>query len=204
MRALTPRRLAHAGKASLLTLLCRPNIPPPTTPWARPSPLIHVGVIGRVLPPRLRLGIADSPHHGAETGSLSCGLLVRLRLLPTPPPANKHPQSDDAVAFSYMWRDLTWVGLSPPDRTTSQTHDSGFEALGQRPTASPRNDSAYDSNFEIAQLGIRLTQRVRDRRLGADRCFVERGLAFGAIEADARLDMFGEIARISRDAGKPS
>src|SRR5262245_7418024 len=29
----------------------------------------------------------------------------------------------DAVAFGYMWRDLTWVGLSPPDKATSQTHD---------------------------------------------------------------------------------
>jgi len=38
MRALTPRRLAHAGKASLLALLRRPSIPPPTTSWARPSP----------------------------------------------------------------------------------------------------------------------------------------------------------------------
>src|SRR5215204_1630445 len=35
----------------------------------------------------------------------------------------KLPQSLDAVAFSYMWRDLTWVGLSPPDKATSQTHD---------------------------------------------------------------------------------
>jgi hypothetical protein len=38
MRALTPHRLAHTGKASLLTLLCRLSIPPPTTPWAWTSP----------------------------------------------------------------------------------------------------------------------------------------------------------------------
>jgi len=38
MRALTPRRLAHAEKASLLPSLRRPGIPPPTTPWPRPSP----------------------------------------------------------------------------------------------------------------------------------------------------------------------
>ena len=38
MRALTPRRLAHADKVSLLALLCLPSIPSPTTPWARPSP----------------------------------------------------------------------------------------------------------------------------------------------------------------------
>lgn len=35
MRALTPRRLAHAAEVSLLPLPCRPSIPPPTTPWAR-------------------------------------------------------------------------------------------------------------------------------------------------------------------------
>src|SRR5439155_5334060 len=35
MRALTPRRLAHTDKASLLPLLCRPSIPPPTTSWTR-------------------------------------------------------------------------------------------------------------------------------------------------------------------------
>src|SRR5438093_9131571 len=40
----------------------------------------------------------------------------------SPPRLPQNPRSDDAVAFGYMWRDLTWVGLSPPDRTTSQTH----------------------------------------------------------------------------------
>src|ERR1700694_5737621 len=30
--------------------------------------------------------------------------------------------------------------------------DSGFSALGPRPTVSPRNDEANDSNLEIAEL----------------------------------------------------
>src|SRR5258707_2624131 len=30
-----------------------------------------------------------------------------------------------AVAFRYMCRDFTWLGLSPPDKTTSQTHGPG-------------------------------------------------------------------------------
>src|SRR5262245_51762911 len=55
---------------------------------------------------RLRHVIAGSPLHPAETGSSSCRLLVRLRLLSTPP-------RGDAVAFGYMCRDLTWAGLSP-------------------------------------------------------------------------------------------
>src|SRR5262245_22122733 len=62
--------------------------------------LIHVGVAGRLPPPRLRHGSAGSPHHDAEAGSSSCGLLVRLRMLPT-------PHRCDAVAFGCMWRDLT-------------------------------------------------------------------------------------------------
>ena len=40
---------------------------------------------------------------------------VRLRLLSTPP-------RRDASAVGYMWRDLTWVGLSPPGPATSPTH----------------------------------------------------------------------------------
>ena len=119
MRALTPGGLAHARQVSLLPLLCRPSIPSPTTSWARTSPShprqrVRPGPCG----PRLRHGIAGSPHHNAEAGSSSYGLLVRLRLLPT-------PHRCDAVAFGYMWRDLTWVGLSPPDKATLQTHDPG-------------------------------------------------------------------------------
>jgi hypothetical protein len=34
----------------------------------------------------------------------------------------------DAVAFSYMCRDFTRVGLPPPDKTTLQTHGPGAEA----------------------------------------------------------------------------
>jgi hypothetical protein len=55
---------------------------------------------------RLRLEWADSPRHAAESGSLSCGRLVRFRLLPTPP-------RGDAVAFRFIRCDLLWHGLSP-------------------------------------------------------------------------------------------
>ena len=42
----------------------------------------------------------------AEIGFVSCGLLVRLRLLPTPP-------RGDAVAFGYMWRNsMGWTFTS--------------------------------------------------------------------------------------------
>ena len=58
---------------------------------------------------------AGSPLHTAESGSLSCGLSVRLRLLSTPP-------RGDAVTFSYMCRDFTWRGLPLADKAYSRTH----------------------------------------------------------------------------------
>src|SRR5271169_1850016 len=49
---------------------------------------------------RLRHESAGSPRHAAESGSSSCGLLVRLGLLPTPP-------RGDAVTSGYMRYDFT-------------------------------------------------------------------------------------------------
>ena len=67
----------------------------------------RLSVLGLVSRSGLRHEWAGSPRHAAETGSLSYGLFVRLRLLPT-------PSRDDAVAFGYMCHDFTSVGLSPP------------------------------------------------------------------------------------------
>jgi hypothetical protein len=58
---------------------------------------------------RLRPLWAGSSLHPAESGSLSYGLSVRLRLLPTPSPA--FAQLADAVAFGYMCGDFTWHRL---------------------------------------------------------------------------------------------
>ena len=121
MRALTPRRLAHTGKASLLALLCRPSIPSPTTSWARTSPshprrCVRPGVATQ----------ASSWDRELAAPQRRNGFVI-LRAARSPPAAS-HPASrktsqlDDAVACGYMWRDLTWVGLSPPDKATSQTH----------------------------------------------------------------------------------
>ena len=54
MRALTPARLAHAAQVSPLPLSCRPNIPPPTTLWARASFSQSPQRARRVSRPRLR------------------------------------------------------------------------------------------------------------------------------------------------------
>src|ERR1700674_1851109 len=42
--------------------------------------------------------------------------------------------------------------------------DSGFSTLGLRPTVSPQNDEAYDSNLEIAELGSPGQILVLDRQ----------------------------------------
>ena len=61
---------------------------------------------------RCRTRKDDSPlnlaiiRHAAESGSSSCRLFVRLRLLSTPP-------HGDAVAFGFMCYDFTSDGLSP-------------------------------------------------------------------------------------------
>jgi len=103
MRALTPRRVAHPGKASLLALLCLPNIPPPTTPWARTSPS-H---------PRrcARPGVATqaSPWNRKLAASQRRNGFVILRAARSRPaalhPVSRISQSDDAVAFRYMCRE---------------------------------------------------------------------------------------------------
>jgi hypothetical protein len=153
MRALTPRRLARADKASrFLCFAVRTSRPQP-----RHGPghhhLIHVGVTGRVLSPRLRQGIANSPNHNAETGSLSCGLLVHFRLLPTPPPADTHSRTTQLPSATCG---VTSHGLDFHLLTKQHRRRTipGARPLAKRPTASPRNDSAYDSNFEIALLDL--------------------------------------------------
>jgi hypothetical protein len=76
--------------AYLASPSCRstPNhVMPPVDRFTRRTPASTVSFRLRHLP-------AGSPRHPAETGSLSCGPTVRLRLLPAPP-------RDDAVTFGY-------------------------------------------------------------------------------------------------------
>jgi len=89
--------LAWAGRSlRLLRLAFRASRPQPrdAAPTSlSPSPQ-RAGSASR---PRLRLYPAGSPPHPAESGSLPCGLPVRVRLLPTPPRGG-------AVTFRYMCR----------------------------------------------------------------------------------------------------
>jgi len=108
-------RASPARQASPVHLSRLPSIQPPPTLRARTSRAYHL--VRPVGPCRVQASplLGGSPPRPAESGSFSCRLLVRLRLLPTPPPA--FPQSDDAVAFGYMCGDFTWHGLPPADST---------------------------------------------------------------------------------------
>ena len=66
---------------------------------------------------RLRHGIAGSPSRPAESSSSSCGLPVRLRLLPTPP-------RDDAVTFSFGVMACPGTDFHHAVYAPSRAHDS--------------------------------------------------------------------------------
>lgn len=78
-----PEHRAQPGQVSPLHAFRLPTIPPPTTPWTprialTPYPSACAACSG------LRHSVAGSPVHHAESSSSSCGLAVRLPLLPTP------------------------------------------------------------------------------------------------------------------------
>ncbi len=77
----------------------------------------------------VRHWLAGSPTGLAESGSLSYGLVIHLRLLPTPP-------RGDAVTFGYRFVTQTWWGLAP--------HRSNVfrDALTQQFTAGDTNATA--------------------------------------------------------------
>ena len=116
MRALTPADPSQVRQVSPLTPLCLPGIPIPITLCARASRYLITtartvrsdGCGLSPLPPHPGFAIRSQARrsHPAETDSSTCGLLVRFRLLSTPP-------RDDAVTFSYMCSDSTWHGLAP-------------------------------------------------------------------------------------------
>ena len=104
MRALTPARHHFARQVSPLSSIHLPDIPSPTTKcvlssFYQPFPTQEVIF-------RLRHAIGGSPLHPAESGSLSYGLPVRFRLLPTPP-------HGDAVTFCFGAMAYSGRGLSP-------------------------------------------------------------------------------------------
>ena len=120
MRALTPGALAHARQVSPLSRLAVRTSHPQTRGALRHPFRSHTQGAGWTLRPRLRHHCAGSPLHAAESGSSSCGLPVRLRLLSTPP-------RGDAVTFGYMCRDIHmgWTCTSLT-KATSQSHAIGL------------------------------------------------------------------------------
>ena len=112
MRALTPAGLARARQVSPLTPLCLPDIPPPTTSCARTSLFQSPQRVRQVPGFAMNRRLAAT---SAESGSSSCGLSVRLRLLPTPP-------RGDAVTFGYIGCDFPWQDFHLADKASSRTH----------------------------------------------------------------------------------
>ncbi len=97
VKALTPARCHCNDGSPRLTRPYLPGIPSPTTSAIPDIALAVIVSVSGVF--RLRHVTAGSPLHPAESGSLSYGLLVRFRLLSTPP-------CGDAVTFRYKGDDF--------------------------------------------------------------------------------------------------
>jgi len=98
MGTLTPRKVSHPTEVSPLHVT-RPSRPFCfLTPQAPPPPLLHATPQRDGFPlmgSRLRHWLAGSSGTSGRIDFVSCGLVSRLRLLPTPP-------LDDAVTFGFQ------------------------------------------------------------------------------------------------------
>jgi hypothetical protein len=104
MGVLTPAAVHPGGRYPRLLRTAFPTFHPQTHHDALPS-FVSPCSTGPVIS-RLRHKSAGSPRHTAESGSLSYGLSVRLRLLPTPP-------RGDAVTFGFGGYGFLRCGLPP-------------------------------------------------------------------------------------------
>src|SRR5690606_33436105 len=112
---------------------------------------------------RLRLESADSPQHSAESGSLSYGPPVRLRLLSTSP-------HGDAVTFDYEVMACLDADLHRADVMPSRAH-------GLRPT--PERQRWVSTSARVCRDGF------RDRRTA---CGESEKRSTGGEENDDRQD----------------
>src|SRR5690606_16156928 len=106
---------------------------------------------------RLRLESADSPQHSAESGSLSYGPPVRLRLLSTSP-------HGDAVTFDYEVMACLDADLHRADVMPSRAH-------GLRPPPERRKwgiTASRKSSRKAVHLQFAETQRHRRPGGGRD------------------------------------
>ena len=100
------------GRSPCLTCKAFTTIPPPSTPRTPDVALARYPSAHRAIS-RLRHCLAGSPVRQAESSSLSCGLVVHLLLLPTPP-------RGDAVTVDYRPESVCLKGTSTPP--TSHAH----------------------------------------------------------------------------------
>src|SRR5690606_441245 len=141
---------------------------------------------------RLRLESADSPQHSAESGSLSYGPLVRLRLLSTSP-------HGDAVTFDYEVMACLDADLHRADVLPSRAH-------GLRPPPERRRWGSNSSRTAVRGgcshgLGASRAARSADHRGRGCRLLwpstVNRRLATG-FASTCRLKLFRIACQPSR------
>ena len=152
MGALTPARCgssdtrpecrAQPGQVSPLHASCLPTIPPPTTPWTprialSPYPSACAACSG------LRHSLAGSPVHHAESSSSSCGLVVRLPLLPT-------PHRCGAVTVGYRPEKVYLEGTRTPPTKCAR----GRTSAGVPPALSSVLYAVFDPVFSTMVLKI--------------------------------------------------
>ena len=110
------------GRSPCLTCKAFTTIPPPTTPRTPDVALARYPSAHRAIS-RLRHSLAGSPVRQAESSSLSCGLVVHLLLLPTPP-------RGDAVAVGYRLESvLPGEDFHLSDHARLQAHESRLQAV---------------------------------------------------------------------------
>ena len=135
MEALTPGRVSPPDRSPCFTHPAVAAIPPSTTRRTNPRQLCLLPCSAPSVPHRgnrLRRALAGSPIRPAETGSLSCGLAARLRLLSTPP-------RGDAVTFGYRPEHKPGGDFHPSDGVRLQAHNCG--PLGRRAGTAPLRET---------------------------------------------------------------
>src|SRR5271165_2246321 len=115
MRALTPARLAHAAQVSPLPLSRHPNIPPPTTLWARASFSQSPQRARRVLDPGFAMDEQARRATPPKRVRYPAGCSFASGCSP-PRLATTQLPSATCVTTSHR------LDFHPPDKTTSRTH----------------------------------------------------------------------------------
>ena len=133
--------------------------------------------------------------HTAETGSLSYGLFLRLRLLSTPP-------RGDAVTLRLHVYDTYIGGLSPPDKATLQTHIGVGKSL--RPPLPPNRTCGFPAyGSPVGGLSSSGRSRVEPSYVKSEQPgFREKGLWPLSMVCEASSKT-GALVLLTQDGAQP-